>query len=119
MTDADSSTNTKPTMGKTKTELVKKATMAKVKPNDMAPVSPIKKRAGNTLNHKNANKAPMIVAINIASSIRPWTKAITPKAKKQNAKTPPASPSSPSVSLTEKDVATATKINSGIYQAPI
>src|SRR3989344_33108 len=51
-------------------------------------------------------------------SIRPCTKAIAPKAAKEVKKTPPTKPSSPSVSLAEKAVATITKMKMGTYQIP-
>src|SRR3989338_8205515 len=84
----------------------------------MLPVSPIKKRAGGILNHKNAKSAPAITAQKDASSYFPDTNAIAPNAAKFVSNTPPASPSSPSVSFTANDVATITRIKNGMNQSP-
>ena len=109
----------KPIIGKSQTVLVSKDTTPKVTPSDMAPVSPIKKRAGLILNHKKASNAPAMTPQKAAKSTLPCKKAMAPKEAKAANKVPPAKPSRPSISLTEKEVATIIKINIGMYHKPI
>src|SRR3989344_1883614 len=104
--------------GKNKAVLVSIATMPKVMPKDIAPVSPIKNLAGLILNHKKANKLPTIIPQKVAKSYLPKIKAMAHKVPKEVNKTPPAKPSKPSVSLTEKEVATKIKMKIGIYHQP-
>src|SRR3989344_6339509 len=78
MTDADSSIKTNPINGKRSTVLVSMATIPKVTPKDIAPVSPIKKRAGLILNQRKANKLPTMTPQKLARSYLPCKKAIAP-----------------------------------------
>src|SRR3989344_5525469 len=118
MTESDSSTNTEPMTGSSRAVSVSMATMPKVTPKAMAPVSPMKNRAGLTLNQRKAAKAPAIAPQKAAKSVCPLAKAMAAKALKLAKRTPPAKPSRPSVSLTENDVATITKTKNSGYQTP-
>ena len=70
------------------------------------------------LNHKKANKVPVITAQNVAKSTLPWEKLIIANAPKIEANVPPANPSKPSI-IPPAQQATITKIKSGIYKIPI
>src|SRR3989338_1833914 len=119
MTDSDSITSTMLINVNSKAVLVSMATMPKVTPKDMEPVSPMINLAGLMLNHKKASKAPMITPQKVAKSYLPKIKAMAARLPKEVSKTPPARPSRPSVSLTEKEVATIIKIKMGMYHQPI
>ncbi len=99
-----SATKTRPATGRSTTNPVTSATLARLAPNDSAPVSPMKNSAGWTLNQRNARTAPTMAAQNTASHGNP--RAIAMKAKDRNANTvvPPARPSMPSVRFTPFDV---------------
>src|SRR3989338_371187 len=119
MTLNDSITRIAPIIGRYRAVLVSMATMARVMPKDMAPVSPIIKRAGLMLNHKKAKRAPTMTPQKAVKSYLPRMKEMAHKEPKLVSKTPAASPSSPSVSLTEKAVATRMKMKMGMYHQPI
>ena len=99
--------------------LVNIATIPSVTPRPIDPVSPIKNLAGFILNQRKASNAPTITAQNVASSCFPEIKAIVPKEANAAKSNPPANPSNPSDSFTEKPVATIIKIKIGIYHKPI
>src|SRR3990172_2633606 len=94
----------------TKAELVSMAITPKVVPKDIAPVSPMKNRAGYMLNHKKARIAPATAAEKEARSILFWKKEMMEKAVKANSSTPPFRPSRPSVSLEDMAEKRITKI---------
>ncbi len=71
------------------------------------------------LNQRNAAVAPIITPQNAASMSSPCAYAIAPNPKNAMMTSPPASPSRPSVMLTELADAMMIKMNNGMYHQPI
>ena len=119
MTDMTEKTKQPPIIGKYSAFPEKSAMHAAKPPRESEPVSPIKRRAGETLNSKYASKAPTSAKASVGNPSFPVCNTIKiPNVPKKGTLTPAASPSSPSVKLTAFTVAIKTNTAIGNIHAP-
>ena len=71
------------------------------------------------MNQRNAAVDPTITPQKADRIKRPWRYAIIPNAPNASINKPDANPSSPSVKLTEFEVATIINMNKGMYHHPM
>ena len=77
--DPASTTNGNPMIGRSNGAFVRSAIVASAMPSEVAPVSPMKNRAGGILNQRNASMLPMSTPMNAAQAGAQNTRSMHPK----------------------------------------
>ena len=93
-------------------------TQARIKPRKVAPVSPIKIRAGFRLYGMKPTHAPTRAPQMTAMSPSPRSRAMTSMVRAPRVETPSAKPSRPSIRFTELVIATIQRTDTGTLSQP-